>query len=1470
MPITRIKNNQITDATIVASSKLQDNSITAGKLANNINYGSNLTITGNLTVNGTSTTLDTVNTLIEDPILLLAKDQTGSAALDIGFVGERGDDTNIAWIWDENESQFAAGFTSDTGSGNTITLSSYADLRANDVTAAGITISGNVTGPLNVTGAIEASTSITAGTTVTATGNVAGGNITTAGAMEATGLISSGSTITATGNVAGGNITTGGAMEATGLISSGTTITATGNVAGGNLTTAGAVAASGDISGLTITSATFQGTNPTIQSTGTDQNIILDPNGTGAVSVENAKITNLATPTADGDAANKSYVDSVAEGLDIKGSCVAATTGALPAVTYDNGTSGVGATLTADANGALAAIDGVTLVAGERVLVQNQAAALQNGIYVVTTVGDAGTAFVLTRATDFDQGSPSGEIPGGFTFIEEGTTNADAGFVCTTNAPVTMGSTAINFTQFSGAGQITAGDGLSKTGDTLDVNVDDVTTAIVSDEVVVKTSANLTTPNIGVANGDSFTASGTVSATGNITGGNLTTGGDVTTVTVTASGAIAGSTTITATGNVAGGNITTGGAVEATGLISSGTTITATGNVAGGNLTTAGQVAADNADITNGITAGTTITATGNVAGGNITTGGAMEATGLISSGSTITATGNVAGGNITTGGRVDATGEVKGASLATGNITIGTDDITSGGEAITVNQDAQDLDFIVEGSSNANLLTIDAGTDTIVVGSATTTTGATFKVDSNDSQMIPVGTTAQRPTGVTGMIRFNTSLDQFEFYDSNSWTTAGSDFTVIASDTFNGDNSTVAFTLSSTQTTASCIVSINGIVQLPTTAYAVSGTTLTFTEAPLAGDVIEVREITTTSTITSLASSDVSAIIETQDGGDVNVKGNIIPSANVTYDLGSDTERWNDLYLAGNSIVLGSVVIKNTGGNAIGFFGPDGTTPGVIDANVEIAGDSIQNGTSLVDFSGTNGDVQLTAGGTQSLTVISTGANVVGDFATTGDVRFLDSDNSNYVGFQAPATVASDLVWTLPSADAGVSGYALVSDGAGTLSFAAAGATVSSDTSTDTDFLLYFASTTTGALTAVKQDSGLIYNPSSGLLTSAAFSGDGSALTALNGSQVTSGTIAAARVATLNQDTTGTAAIATTVTVADESSDTTCFPLFATAATGDLGAKSGSNLTFNSSTGVLAATTFSGSGASLTSLNGSNISSGTIAAARVATLNQNTSGTAGGLSSAVTVSLTGAVTGSATFTSAGDTASITTTATSDPTITLAGDLTGSATLTNLGNATLTATIASNSVALGTDTTGNYVQQGATSGSGISGSVNSEGGTFTVTSNATNANTGSTIVFRDGSGNFSAGVITATATQARYADLAEMYAADGDIEAGTVVHFAGEGKLAACDEANHHAVAGIISTDPAYLMNTDQEGVALAISGRVPCKVTGVVNAGDLMVSAGNGMAMANNSPAIGTVIGKAIESNAGGEAVIEVLAMMM
>ena len=100
--------------------------------------------------------------------------------------------------------------------------------------------------------------------------------------------------------------------------------------------------------------------------------------------------------------------------------------------------------------------------------------------------------------------------------------------------------------------------------------------------------------------------------------------------------------------------------------------------------------------------------------------------------------------------------------------------------------------------------------------------------------------------------------------------------------------------------------------------------------------------------------------------------------------------------------------------------------------------------------------------------------------------------------------------------------------------------------------------------------------------------------------------------------------------------------------------------------------------------------------------------------------------------------------------------------------------------------------------------------------------------------------------------------------------FAGEGKVVACDRNNCRRVAGIVSTNPAHLMNSTQDGVALALAGRVPCKVIGPVQAGDLMVSAGNGRAMANNDALTGTIIGKAIEENIDGEGVIEVLALMM
>jgi hypothetical protein len=140
----------------------------------------------------------------------------------------------------------------------------------------------------------------------------------------------------------------------------------------------------------------------------------------------------------------RNEAQAAAAGMKRKTPARAATTGALPACTYANGTAGVGATLTANANGALAAQDGVTLIAGEALLVKNQAATLQNGIYVVTQVGTAGTPWILTRQTDSDTWN---EIVAAIITVAEGSTLADVDFLCTSNAGGTMGTTAITWQQ---------------------------------------------------------------------------------------------------------------------------------------------------------------------------------------------------------------------------------------------------------------------------------------------------------------------------------------------------------------------------------------------------------------------------------------------------------------------------------------------------------------------------------------------------------------------------------------------------------------------------------------------------------------------------------------------------------------------------------------------------------------------------------------------------------------------------------------------------------------------------------------------------------------------------------------------------------------------------------------------------------------------------------------------------------------
>ena len=389
-------------------------------------------------------------------------------------------------------------------------------------------------------------------------------------------------------------------------------------------------------------------------------------------------------------------------------------------VVYDNGTAGVGATLTISGD-TLTVIDGVTLTVGDRIVIKDEASLPNNGIYTYTSTT------VLTRATDFD--TPVEMAGGDFVFIQQGTTLNDTGFVMT-DPVVTVGTSDVTFVQFSGAGSFTAGAGLTLTGTEFSVNTDNLTTDISGGNVVVKTSAQFTTPDIGAATGTSLTA------TGNVAGGNLTTGG-----------------VVSAVGNITGGNV-------------AGTTGTFTD--IGGSLTTAAQP-----NVTSLGTL-TSLAVTGNVDSGNVNTGGLVDATGNVTGGNLTTAglvlaTGNVTGGNLTTAGVVEATGNVSGGNITTGAkvVAVGNIDTTSGifnGDGFGISNIAAanivglNLSGISNGTSNVNIATADGNITMSVNGVADIIIVDDAQVDLDKPLNVNGTVTAPAFTANTGIFTGNGS----------------------------------------------------------------------------------------------------------------------------------------------------------------------------------------------------------------------------------------------------------------------------------------------------------------------------------------------------------------------------------------------------------------------------------------------------------------------------------------------------------------------------------------------------------------------------------------------------------------------------------------------------------------------------------------------------------------------------------------
>jgi hypothetical protein len=572
----------------------------------------------------------------------------------------------------------------------------------------------------------------------------------------------------------------------------------------------------GKFGALYSNTLTAQGGNLTIYAATGDNYVELRPTGNGHVDVGNFRIQSLQNPVNPQDAATKYYVDTVAEGLHIHASCGAATPDTLAnissgTVTYNNGTAGVGATLTT--TGTYTLIDGVNVASsGFRILVKNEANLAHNGIYTYSN------STTLIRATDFD--TPA-EIAGGdFTFVTGGTLYDSTGWVNIDDV-TTVGTDPIEWEQFSGAGEYTAGSGLTLTGTVFSVNVDNLTTEIAGGNVVVKANAQLTTPNIGAATGTSL------DLTGNVLANNLNANTKITTVDLDASGNILAAN-ISANANLVVSNATIN-------LELSGNTANFTGNVVVPNLTVNTTLSGNVANFSGNLTSQ-------NANLGNLATANYINvATNLTTLDANVTGTLTVANANIA-------------SNLTVNNLTVNNE--LSGNTA----------------NFSGNVVLPNLTVNLALVGNTANFSG-NVDVNNLDVNLELSGNTANFSGNIVAG-NISTSGSGGNITGAN----------VVSANTFVGNLDATSADISANLVTSNATVNLE-----------LAGNTANFS-----GNVI----------VNNFVANGVANV------GNLNVVSNVtsdlLPNANLTLDLGSSSQRWQDVY-AGNIDASGNLTL---GGN--------------------------------------------------------------------------------------------------------------------------------------------------------------------------------------------------------------------------------------------------------------------------------------------------------------------------------------------------------------------------------------------------------------------------------------------------------------------------------------------------------------------------------------------------------------------------